>query len=56
MYKITMRCTGGDEHEMNPVGESLDFVRIAYTDDAAVAKWYEDRIGLISIEEVEKEG
>lgn len=55
MYKITMRCSGRDGHEINPVGESLDFVRVAYTEDAEVAEYYKDRIGLISIEEVEKE-
>ena len=53
MYKITMRCSGRDAHEINPVGEELDFVRIAYTNDANVADYYKDRIGLISIEEVE---
>ena len=53
MYKITMRCSKGDEHEINPVGESLDFVRVAYTNDAEVANYYKTNIGLISIEEVE---
>ena len=40
---------------MNPVGESLDFVRVAYTNDANVANYYSDKIGLISIEEVEEQ-
>lgn len=54
MYKITMKCHGKDAHEINPVGESLDFVRVAYTDDAEVANYYKTNIGFISVEEVEK--
>lgn len=55
MYKITMKCTKGDEYEVNPVGESLNFVRVAYTNDAEVANYYNGKIGLISIEEVADE-
>lgn len=56
MYKITMRCRDRREsHEMNPVGESLDFVKVAFTNDANVADYYRDNLYLISVEEVEEQ-
>lgn len=55
MYKITMECTGGDEYEINPAGEALNFVRVAYTDNAEVAEYYKNKVGIISVKEVKKE-
>lgn len=58
-YKITMKCGKGDEYELSPhaagkmPNDGQFFVRYTYTKNAALAAWYRNRVGVISVEEVD---
>lgn len=56
MYKITCICSKGTEYENNPIndGKGLFFVKYAFTNNAELADYYRERIGTISVNEVDE--